>query len=242
MKLNCDLGERDDDVLNELDELAMSMIDLANIACGFHASSPEVMVKTIKSALLHKVTIGAHPSYQDKVNFGRSSIVHSPNEITHLVAYQTGALQALCKCHGAQVEYIKPHGALYNDMMADHKIYIAILQAAVACMEIPTVMILAKPDNTQYQQLAEQYKVKLLFEAFADRAYTDQGTLVSRSIAGSVFYDGEQIINQFQQLNLKGSITSINGKALTLTADNICVHGDNDAAIAVLQQLRDKIK
>jgi len=242
MKLNCDLGESDHNCSIGIDEQAMALIDLANIACGFHASNPDIMAKTIRSAIQHNVTIGAHPGYNDKQGFGRRSLSHSSTQITHLVAYQTGALQALCQCHGARVEYIKPHGALYNDMMVDCNIFTAILQAAVACMDQPKLMILAQPSNDLYQQLAQKYNVKLLFEAFADRAYTSQGTLTNRSIPGSVFVNEIQIIKQVQQLRLTGSVTSFDGTILQLNADTICVHGDNAASIAVLKQLHDELK
>jgi UPF0271 protein len=241
MKLNCDLGESYGSWKMGLDGEAMPLIDMANVACGFHASDPDIMAATVLSAKSHSVTIGAHPGYHDKEGFGRRSIPHSPSQITNLVIYQTGALQAICQAHQVSVNYIKPHGALYNDMMSSITVYTAILKAASDCMPIPALMILAGPDSEQYIRLAEQYKVKLIFEAFADRAYTSDGRLAPRSMAGSVYHDSAQIIQQVQQISQFGSVTTIEGTTLSLSADTICVHGDNPKSIATLKQIKEEL-
>lgn len=241
MKLNCDLGESYGSWKMGLDSEAMPLVDMANIACGFHASDPDIMTATVLSAKNENVTIGSHPGYHDKEGFGRRSIPHTPSQITNLVIYQTGALQAICLAHQTSVSYIKPHGALYNDMMSSSTVYTAILKAASACMPIPSLMILAGPDNEQYIRLAEQYNVKLIFEAFADRAYTSDGRLAPRSMAGSVYHDSAQIIQQVQQISQFGSVTTIEGTTLSLTADTICVHGDNPKSIATLKQIKEEI-
>lgn len=238
MKLNCDLGESYGSWVTGMDAQVMPFVDMANIACGFHASDPDVMAKTIQSAVKHGVTIGAHPGYDDKKGFGRRSIAHSHNELKNLVAYQVGAIGGMCQLYGAEVEYIKPHGALYNDMMSNEAVYKAIVESiSQAGFGLP-LMILAKVDNEKYQQIADKAGVKLLFEAFADRAYTDEGSLSSRSLPGSVHHEPQLIINQVEQLVTKGTVTTIDGNELRLNADTICVHGDNPESINTVQQLR----
>lgn len=242
MKLNCDLGESYGSWNMGLDDAVMPFIDMANIACGFHASDPDVMTKTIKNALHHGVAIGAHPGYDDKKGFGRRSIPHSHDELKNMIAYQVGAMLGVCQLNGARLEYIKPHGALYNDMMSNEAVFNAIVEAiSEANFSLP-LMILAKADNHRYQAIADSYGVTLLFEAFADRAYTAEGMLASRALAGSVYHDPQLIIDQVVQLVNRGTVTTIDGQTLALHADTVCVHGDNPQSIATIKQLRQVIK
>jgi 5-oxoprolinase (ATP-hydrolysing) subunit A len=238
VKLNCDLGESYGIWKIGLDDAVMPHIDMANIACGFHASDPDVMAKTIQSAQHHQVAIGAHPGYDDKKGFGRRSIPHSKDELKNLVIYQVGAIQGMCNLYGAKVEYIKPHGALYNDMMRDEMVFQAIVESiSQAQLNLP-LMILARGDNRAYQAIADEYAVPLLFEAFADRAYTVDGNLAARSQIGAVYHHSTQIIKQVQQLVEEGTVTAIDGQKLRLNADTICVHGDNQEAVAIIKQIR----
>ena len=244
MKLNCDMGESFGSWTMGKDADVMPYIDMANIACGFHASDPDHMAKTIQLAVEDNVAIGAHPGYDDKSGFGRRSIPHSAEEITRLVAYQIGALDALCQLYGGGVSYVKPHGALYNDMMAQPWIFEAILSAVSDLNQYRTpplkLMILARRNNQHYIGLAAQRDVELLFEGFADRAYDSEGFLVPRSQAGSVYHDSQRIRQQVAEL-AKGRITTIDGKTLTLDVDTVCVHGDNDESIAVVRQLAEDL-
>lgn len=241
MKLNCDLGESYGIWSIGKDDAVMPYIDMANIACGFHASDPDVMAKTVQSALKHNVQIGAHPGYDDKKGFGRRSIPHTQNELKHLVSYQIGAMIGICRLYGAQVSYVKPHGALYNDMMANEAIYRAIIEAMSELKLAIPLMILARVDNTAYIQLAEQYGVSLLFEAFADRAYDCQGYLVSRQIKNAVHHDEQTIIDQVVQLANQGTLRTIDGQEIALQVDTICVHGDNEKSIATISRLRQEL-
>ncbi|MDV5168339.1 5-oxoprolinase subunit PxpA [Photobacterium rosenbergii] len=244
MKLNCDMGESFGSWTMGKDADVMPYIDMANIACGFHASDPDHMAKTIQLAVEDNVEIGAHPGYDDKSGFGRRSIPHSAEAITRLVAYQIGALDALCQLYGGVVSYVKPHGALYNDMMAQPWIFEAILSAVADLNPYRStalkLMILARRDNQQYIKLAEQRNVELLFEGFADRAYDSKGLLVPRSQAGSVYHDSQRIRQQVAEL-ANGKITTIDGKTLVLDVDTVCVHGDNDESIAVVRQLAEDL-
>lgn len=157
------------------DELVMPWVDMANIACGFHASDPHVMAKTVALAKHYNVKVGAHPGYQDLSGFGRRSIPHTAAQITEIVLYQVGALKAFCQYHDVPLHYVKPHGALYNDMMADEEVFRAIAEA-VSVFALP-LMILATTDNQRYLDIADIFDVPLLFEAFADRSYQEDGRL-----------------------------------------------------------------
>ncbi|MBC7006003.1 5-oxoprolinase subunit PxpA [Photobacterium sp. BZF1] len=244
MKLNCDMGESFGSWTMGKDADVMPYIDMANIACGFHASDPDHMAKTIQLAVEDNVAIGAHPGYDDKSGFGRRSIPHSAEEITRLVAYQIGALDALCQLYGGGVSYVKPHGALYNDMMAQPWIFEAIVSAVSDLNQYRTLplklMILARRNNQHYKELAAQRNVELLFEGFADRAYDSEGLLVPRAEAGSVYHDSQRIRQQVAEL-AKGRVTTIDGQTLTLDVDTVCVHGDNDESIAVVRQLAEDL-
>lgn len=238
MKLNCDMGESFGHWKMGLDEAVMPWVDMANIACGFHASDPDVMAQTIQMAIKHQVTIGAHPGYDDKKGFGRRTMACSLDEISHLVAYQVGAMQGMCALYGATVSYVKPHGALYNDMMDRIDIFSAILDGVASQAAKPALVILAGKDNQTYKTLARQKGVSLLFEAFADRAYTPEGKLVSRTEPGAVLHDHSAIINQVVTLAETGRIVAYDGSVLELEVDTVCVHGDNAASVACIKALK----
>ncbi|MFT6985053.1 MAG: UPF0271 protein [Psychromonas sp.] len=238
MKLNCDMGESYGAWEMGADQDVMPWVNQANIACGFHAGDPDVMVQTVQLAKKYNVQIGAHPSYNDKQGFGRRSIAHCYSQITPLVCYQVGALNALCSLHGKPLEYVKPHGALYNDMMADINIFTAIIDALVS-FEIPlALMILARPDLQEYQKIAEQAGIKLIFEAFADRAYDESGYLVARSQPGAVLNHADLIKKQVKQLIDRQTVSTLSGNEIKLKVDSICVHGDNSAGILLIQELQ----
>jgi len=237
IKLNCDMGESFGIYSMGLDEQIMPYIDMANLACGFHASDPVTMHQSIKSAVAHGVEIGVHPSYPDLVGFGRRDMTCSSEEIVSFVLYQLGALEALCQSYGTRVSYLKPHGALYNAMMQDEEIFRSIAKAVSKYDTSIKLMILSSSKNKHYQNLAKKYDIELLYEIFADRAYTDKGFLVSREEKGAVITDRKQVIKRMKQLLKKGIIKSINGKKLKLQADTLCVHGDNQSALDLIEAL-----
>ena len=237
IKLNCDMGESFGIYTMGLDAQIMPHIDMANLACGFHASDPVTMHRSIKSAVAHGVEIGVHPSYPDLVGFGRRNMLCSSEEIVSFVLYQLGALQALCQSYGTKVSYLKPHGALYNAMMEDEQIFRAIAKAIAKYDISIKLMILSSSKNRYYKTLAKKYGISLLYELFADRAYTDKGFLVSRQEKGAVITDSKQVLKRMKRLLTKGSIKSINGKKLKLKADTLCVHGDNESALELIEAL-----
>jgi UPF0271 protein len=241
MKLNCDLGE----LSNNNDDDIMPYIDMANIACGFHGSDPLTINKTVKLAVKHQVIIGAHPSYPDVENFGRQSMYLSSDELIAVIQYQIGALQSLCQAQNTRVVYVKPHGALYNDMMKNMTIFSdicrAIAQLNINSTQPLKLMIQALKDTTAFEQIAQDHDISLYFEAFADRAYQDNGLLVPRSQAGALLACEQAVIERCQKLMNNQPLLSINNQAIEFHLDALCVHGDSPNALAMLKALRKTI-
>ena len=238
IRLNCDMGESYGIWKMGYDEDIMPLVDMANLACGYHAGDALTMSRSVALAKKYNVFIGAHPSYQDLVGFGRRSILCSLEEIKSIILYQLGALQAFCKTHETTVSYVKPHGALYNDMMRDENIFKAILNAISSFDKNIKLMILSGPKNDVYSHIAIPYGVELLYEVFADRNYNDDGTLVSRMHENALIHDDLDIVDRIVNLKERGYITSIDGRKLFLKADSVCVHGDNDKALDFVRLLR----
>ena len=237
MKLNCDLGESFGMWKKGLDEQVMPHIDMANIACGFHAGDADVMANTLALAKQHNVTVGAHPSYPDKQGFGRRSMAMSAQELINCLHYQIAAIDGMAAVHGLTLNYVKPHGALYNDMMRDERILESVMRAVASYPKSLKLMILATNQADKHKEHASALNLELILEAFADRQYTDEGTLVSRNLAGSV-HDKPALIAQVEQLIKHGTVTTRSGQQLTLNADSLCVHGDNEAGIALIQEIK----
>lgn len=234
--LNCDMGESFGAWSMGNDTLVMPHVDMANIACGYHASDPTIMSHTVALAVRHNVKIGAHPSYPDLQGFGRRSLAMSPEEVTAMIIYQVGALKALCEAHNTELSYVKPHGALYNDMLKDLSLFDAVADA-VSCFNVP-LMTLAVLDNQPLLDIADRYELPLLFEAFADRRYLANGTLAPRTLPDAVLTNAEDIISQVRQITQYGKVRTIEGYAIDIEADTLCVHGDNLAAVDIIKQIR----
>lgn len=239
MKLNCDLGESYGAWQMGQDELVMPLIDMANVACGFHAADPMVIRNTLALAARYHVEIGAHPSYHDLPGFGRRSIQHTADEIEALMLYQLGALDGMCRKEGLSISYVKPHGALNNDMMRDEALLRAVMVATHTFRAGLALMIPVTRNYREHQQLARQIGVPLLLEAFADRAYDDDGQLVSRRQAGAVHQNPDIIVRQARSFAEKGGVFSATGSWLDLPADTLCVHGDNEAALTAVRAIRE---
>lgn len=228
IKLNCDMGESFGIWKMGKDEEIMPYINMANLACGFHASDPLTMSRAVSLAIKHNVEIGAHPGYQDLVGFGRRTIVCSLEEIVSIILYQIGALNAFCKTYDTSISYVKPHGALFNDMMKDELILKAILSAISSYDKNIKLVILSTSKNEEYRQIAMLYGITLIFEVYADRNYSDDGFLLSRVEKDSVISDELDILERIETLKERGYLSSINGMKLFLQADTICIHGDNE--------------
>lgn len=242
MKLNCDLGESYGAWQMGQDEAVMPLIDMANVACGFHAADPMVIRRTVALAVQHDVEIGAHPSYHDITGFGRRSIIHTPEEIHALMLYQLGALDGMCRAEQARISYVKPHGALNNDMMRDDAILSAVAEAVRTYQRDLPLMIPVTCRYREQQALIESLGVPVLLEAFADRAYTDEGLLVPRKHEGAVHSQPDIIVSQALSFAKKGGVTSVSGEWLELPAHSICVHGDNESALAAVRAIREALK
>lgn len=246
IKLNCDLGESFGAWQMGDDAKVMPYIDMANIACGFHAGGPVIMSETINLALAHQVTIGAHPAYPDIQGFGRRSLHFSATELKAILHYQIGAMQALCDTHYATLSYVKPHGALYNDMQRDQELFETICRALSELNEKrlehdekPLFLVtLAGADNSVQQRIAVEYGLQLCFEAFADRRYEADGSLRARSYADAVITERELILAQAQAFANGQPIEAVDGSYLQLNPDTLCVHGDNAESIATVAAIR----
>lgn len=239
--LNCDLGESFGAWSMGMDEMVMPHIDQANIACGFHAGDPLVMQKTLKLAGDNGVTVGAHPAYPDLMGFGRRSIHASANEIHALIHYQVAALDGMAASAGLQLTYVKPHGALYNDMMAKPSVRQAIMKAIADYHRPLKLMLQATPEAESHLAEAAHFGIELLFEAFADRCYDDDGKLLSRTKPGAV-HSREKMLAQVRQLAREGSVTTVSGKLLNLQVDTLCVHGDNADGISAIREIRELLQ
>ena len=222
-----------------LDEEIMPLVDMSNIACGFHASDPLTMDKTVKLALQNSVVIGAHPGYPDLVGFGRRDLKCSSEEIEKFVIYQIGALQAICKSNNTKIAYVKPHGALYNTMMKDIEIFKSIANAISKYDKNLKLMILSSPKNSAYEELAKNLGIGLLFEVFADRSYMDDGSLMPRSMPNAVLSSSDEVVERLDFLIKNGAIKSYKDKILKLKVDCICVHGDNAHALEIVKTMRE---
>ncbi|CEO38762.1 5-oxoprolinase subunit PxpA [Photobacterium kishitanii] len=240
MKLNCDMGESFGEWKMGNDSDVMASISMANIACGFHAADPDTMAETIRLANQHAVMLGAHPSYDDKLGFGRRHIDHSLTAIANLLAYQIGALESLCQLQASTLHYVKPHGALYHDMMMDEQIFTVIVKTINQLnryrQQPLSLMVLSRKDNYRYQAIADDYNVTLILEAFADRAYLASGMLVPRNQPNAVLNTVTAVQQQMQQL-LQGKVRTQAGDWLLLEVDSVCVHSDTPQAVQLVKVL-----
>ena len=223
------------------DHDVMPHIDQASIACGFHGGDPLVMQKTLALAKQHSVMVGAHPSYPDLAGFGRRSMHCSHEEIVAMLNYQISAIDGMARSQGIDLAYVKPHGALYNDMMSKAPVRLSVMQAIAGYHRPLKLMLLATGAAAVHRAEARQAGIELLFEAFADRCYDDNGRLLARDEPGAV-HNRDKILAQVKQIRQHGAVTSVNGKLLKLSPDTLCVHGDNAAAISAIIEIRDLIR
>ena len=233
--LNCDLGESFGNYTCGLDAEVIPHISSANVACGFHASDPLVMMKTVALAKQHGVSVGAHPGYPDLVGFGRRNMTVSPAELKAMVQYQIGALQAFCKAQGVVLQHVKPHGAMYNMAAKDRKLADAICEAIG---EVDSSLILLGLSGSRMLEAAKETGLPWASEVFADRAYEEDGSLTPRALPGSVITDEEEAIARVLQMVQNGTVTSRSGKTIPIQADSICLHGDGVKAVEFAKRIR----
>ncbi|RJQ87297.1 MAG: 5-oxoprolinase subunit PxpA [Desulfobacteraceae bacterium] len=236
--LNCDMGESYGAYTLGADDRLMPLISSANIACGWHAGDPLVMSRTVESAIQHKVAVGAHPGYPDLLGFGRRPMDCSLKEIRAYVMYQVGALQAFCKAGKIPLRHVKPHGALYNSA-AQNEDLLRVIAEAVAGIDPDIYLVtLAKTSSERTREICRQAGVKVMFEAFADRAYTPQGTLVPRSHPNAIIHSPEAAAEQVIRIVTEGKLRAVDGSDIALDAQTICVHGDTPEAVNIVRRIR----
>lgn len=236
--LNSDLGESFGAWAMGDDVSMLSIVTSANIACGFHAGDPAGILSVLKEAAKRGVSVGAHIGYRDLVGFGRRNMDPSSAELVGDTIYQIGALQALAKAAGTRVRYVKPHGALYNTIATDARQAYDVITGIKAVD--PSLALLALSGAPIVEQ-ARAAGLTVVCEAFADRAYNADGSLVSRRLPGSVVHDPETIAKRMLRLVADGRITAVDGTDIRLEAQSICVHGDTPAAVAIAQTLREAL-
>ncbi|MGM9471714.1 LamB/YcsF family protein [Pseudarthrobacter sp. YS3] len=228
--LNSDVGESFGRWTLGDDNAMFASVSSANVACGFHAGDPSVIRRTCREAAEAGVVIGAHVGYRDLAGFGRRFLDISPGELADDVVYQIGALQALAAVEGARVRYVKPHGGLYNAIVK----HTAQAQAVVDAVKSvdPSLPIMGLP-GSEVLRLAERAGLRAVSEAFADRAYNPDGTLVSRSLPGAVLEDPQQVAEHVLRMATESAVRAIDGSVLKIRAESICVHGDSPGAVAM---------
>lgn len=236
MQLNCDLGEGFD----EVDAMIMPLLDQANIACGGHTGDTASMQKAVMLARKYNVAIGAHPSYPDKKNFGRLSQTYPNDTLKNALAEQINALDHTAKSCHASLSYVKPHGALYNDIVQQPALLNLVLSTMAMEFSGMTLMVQATASADHILKAANTLGVKIMFEAFADRRYTPEGLLQHRSINDAVLTRPDDIFEQAKQILTYRTVHTTEGDTLKLHANtcSLCVHGDNKAALASAKRIR----
>ena len=235
--INCDMGESFGNFIVGNDEAIMPYISSANIACGFHGGDPYHIQKTILLAKEHKVKIGAHPSYPDLGGFGRRKMDIPKDELKAILKYQIAAISGMAKSMGAKVEYVKPHGALYNTAATEEKEAMAIIEAI---KEIDDSLYLMGLAGSPIQNLAKENGLKFIAEAFVDRRYTANGTLKSRKEKNAVITSDKEAVKQMMSIFMRNVVETEEGESIEIVADSICIHGDNKNVVKILTAMNDK--
>ena len=238
--LNCDLGESFGVWPMGNDAAMIELATSVNIACGFHAGDADTMKKTVDLAKTHGVSIGAHPGYRDLHGFGRRPIGGlTSREIENLVAYQIGALQAIATMAGHRVTHVKAHGALSNVACEDDTTARAIASAIKAVDSDLVFVVLA---NSRLVTAGEAVGLPMVHEVFSDRAYEDDGSLVSRRKPGAVLHNADDIACRVVRMLQSGEVISITGKTIKMRMDTVCIHGDTPGAVNIARALRKALK
>lgn len=232
--LNCDMGESFGAFTFNNDDALMEYVSSVNIACGFHGGDPGVMHKTIAQAASRNIAIGAHPGYPDLQGFGRRDIKMSLQEVYDCIVYQVGALIAFATVEGTTVNHVKPHGALYNAAAMDNALSATI---AKAVHDVDKALVLVGLSGSCMIEEGNNLGLRTCSEAFADRAYHEDGTLMPRTAANAMIDDPDRAAQQVRQLVQRGTITTVSGKEIAVRADTVCIHGDGPEAVAMARAI-----
>jgi UPF0271 protein len=233
--LNADVGESFGAYVIGHDAGLMKSVTSANVAAGFHAGDPSVLRSTILLAKAHGVAVGAHPSFPDLAGFGRREMKVSPSEAEDFVLYQIAAVAGVAAAEGLRLQHVKPHGALFNMAMRDSGLASAIARATAA---FSRDLILFGLPASELLKAGRAENLRVVAEAFADRAYEADGSLVSRNKPGSVIHDASDVVARAVRMAKEGTVSAIDGTVLTLEPDTICVHSDTPGADNLAARLR----
>jgi UPF0271 protein len=233
--LNCDVGESAEAERLAVEERIVPHVTSVNVACGVHAGNQEVMRRTVRLACHHHLAVGGHPGFADLEGQGRRNLTLPPGEVENLVAYQVGALGGLAALEGVKLNHVKPHGALYNMAAADRSLAEAIVRAVAA---VDRRLILYGLAGSLLIEAGHEAGLAIAEEAFADRAYEADGTLVPRDRPGALIQDEQKVVEQVLRIVREGIVRSLDGRELALRADTICLHGDTPGADRLAQLIR----
>ena len=236
--LNADLGEGFGAWRLGDDEAMLDVVTSANVACGFHAGDPALLLRTCKAAAERGVRIGAQVGYRDLAGFGRRFIDATPDELSADVIYQIGALQALAHAAGSTVSYVKPHGALYNTIVNNHGQARAVAEAVHAVD--PNLPVLGLSGSVFFAE-ARTLGLRTVPEAFADRSYRSDGQLVSRRERNAVLHDPAEIAERVASMVNAGRVAAVDGSTIPITVESVCVHGDSPGAVQIANAVRDRL-
>lgn len=236
--LNSDMGESYGRYTLGEDAEIMRHVTSINVACGWHAGDPAVMRKTVAAAKAAGVRVGAHPSYPDHLGFGRREMALTRQEARDYTLYQLGALHAFAAAQGIALQHVKPHGALYNVAVRDREIALGIAEAMA---EFDRRLITVGLPDSELLRAAAAVGLRVAREAFADRAYNEDGTLVSRTVQGAVIHDAEAVVARALAM-VQGEVTAITGKVIPITVETICLHGDTPGAAVLARSVRQALE
>ena len=232
--LNADLGEG-----CASDSALLQLVSSANIACGFHAGDAVLMQQCVREALKNGVAIGAHPSFPDRENFGRTAMQLPPETVYAQVLYQIGALAAIVHAQGGELRHVKPHGMLYNQAAKEPPLADAIARAV---RDADADLVLVGLAGSELIRAGQHYQLTTRQEVFADRGYQADGSLVPRSQPGAVLHDPDAVAERMVQLVRTGTVAANDGTPVRVEAESICVHGDSPGAVAMAQRLRARLQ
>jgi UPF0271 protein len=240
--LNSDIGESFGAYTIGQDAAVLTHISSANIACGWHAGDPLVMDKTVRMAVENGVGIGAHPGYPDLMGFGRRPMDCTLDEIRSYLIYQVGALKGFCAAHHTRLQHVKPHGALYNTTIRNDDMVRVIAEAIIAIDPALYYVALAGSRAERIARICDDVGIRVVFEAFPDRAYTPQGELAPRHLPGAVIRDPVEAARRAVRMAAEGKVIATDGSVLELNAQTLCVHGDTPSAVALVRQIRQALE
>lgn len=229
LHINCDLGEG----LNN-EHIIMPLIDSCNIACGGHAGDNGSMIECVEISIRNKVKIGAHPSYPDKINFGRKKINISPSELSYSIISQIESLEAIASSYGVILNHIKAHGALYNYMMIDADLSNLYLDAL---KEFKNKYSLYIPYKSEIEKIAIKRGFSIFYEVFGDRNYNDDLSLVSRNYENALITDPDNVVEHIKTINETKTVKTINGNFQKIKFDTICIHSDTNNSVDILKKI-----